>query len=121
MKSSTLIRRQRCFIQATLYESFGLRIVEAFACGCPSILPATGAAPEIAGGAAILVDPLNVEEMASALKELEGKPSLRQTLREKGLARAKEFTWRRTAEKTLRTINSIVHEAAQSRVPVETY
>jgi glycosyltransferase involved in cell wall biosynthesis len=109
------------FIQATLYESFGLRIVEAFACGCPSVLPATGAAPEIAGGAARLVDPLNVDEMANALKELEEKPALRQLLREKGLLRAQEFTWRRTAEKTLSTIDSILREQAQGSVAVETF
>ena len=96
------------FIQATLYESFGFRIVEAFACGCPSILPSTGAAPEIAGGAARLVDPLSVEGMARALQEFEDQPSLREEFRAKGLLRAKDFTWRKTAEKTLDTINSIL-------------
>jgi alpha-1,3-rhamnosyl/mannosyltransferase len=54
-------------VLATLCESFGIPIVESFACGCPAIVPSTCAGPEIAGGAARLIDPLNEEDIAQAL------------------------------------------------------
>ena len=59
-----------CFVLATLCESFGIPIVESFACGCPAIVPSTCAGPEIAGGAARLVNPLDEEDIAQALSEV---------------------------------------------------
>src|SRR4030095_15079939 len=71
-----------CFVLATLCESFGIPIVEAFACGCPAIVPSTCASPEIAGGAPRLIDPLNEDDIARALTEVTASAELRQQLRD---------------------------------------
>ena len=74
---------------ATLCESFGIPIVEAFACGCPAIVPSTCASPEIAGGAARLINPLSEADIANALTEVTASAELRQQLRElSGIGRA---------------------------------
>ena len=97
-----------CFVLATLCESFGIPIVEAFACGCPAIVPNTCASPEIAGGAARLIDPRNEQSIALALTEVTGSEDLRRRLRQLGLERARYFTWKQTAERTLAVFNEIV-------------
>src|SRR5690606_20770756 len=74
-----------CFVLATLNESFAFPLVEALACGCPAIVPATGACPEIGGDAVRLVDPFDEEEMAAALAELASSPERREALRDAGL------------------------------------
>jgi glycosyltransferase involved in cell wall biosynthesis len=97
-----------CFVLATLCESFGIPIVEAFACGCPAIVPSTCASPEIAGGAARLINPLNEEDIADALTEVTGSAELRQQRRELGFKRVQTLTWRETARRTLAVFNEIV-------------
>jgi glycosyltransferase involved in cell wall biosynthesis len=97
-----------CFVLATLCESFGIPIVEAFATGCPAIVPSTCASPEIAGGAARLIDPLSERDIAVALREVTVSETLRAELRAKGLVRARDFTWRATAERTLQALDGIV-------------
>jgi glycosyltransferase involved in cell wall biosynthesis len=96
-----------CFVLATLCESFGIPIVEAFACGCPAIVPNTCAAPEIAGGAARLVDPRNEQDIAAALAEVAGSERVRRRLRELGLARAQALSWQETARQTLAVLNEV--------------
>jgi glycosyltransferase involved in cell wall biosynthesis len=97
-----------CFVLATLCESFGIPIVEAFACGCPAIVPSTCAGPEIAGGAARLINPLDEQDIANALTEVTASAELRQQLRELGLKRVLSLTWRETARRTLAVFNEIV-------------
>jgi glycosyltransferase involved in cell wall biosynthesis len=97
-----------CFVLGTLCESFGIPIVEAFATGCPAIVPCTCASPEIAGGAARLIDPRDEADIARALAEVTGSETLRAELRAKGLRRARDFTWRATAERTLRVLDEIL-------------
>nr|WP_298720734.1 glycosyltransferase family 1 protein [uncultured Steroidobacter sp.] len=97
-----------CFVLATLCESFGIPIVEAFACGCPAIVPNTCSAPEIAGGAAYLVNPRNEAEIARAFTEVTTSAPLRHRLRELGLQRARTLTWKETARRTLAVLNEIV-------------
>ena len=97
-----------CFVLATLCESFGIPIVEAFACGCPAIVPSTCASPEIAGGAARLINPLSEADIANALTEVTASAELRQQLRELGLKRVQALTWRETARRTLAVLNEIV-------------
>jgi glycosyltransferase involved in cell wall biosynthesis len=97
-----------CFVLATLCESFGIPIAEALACGCPAIVPNTCAAPEIAGGAARLIDPRDEEDIARALAEVTGSEELRRRLRELGLKRAQSLTWKETAKRTLDVFNEIV-------------
>lgn len=90
-----------CFVFPSLYESFGLVLVEAMACGCPVIGANAAAIPEVSGGAAMLFDPLNADQLAESILRLVTEPDLRRTLVERGLARAREFTWERTARQTL--------------------
>jgi len=97
-----------CFVLATLCESFGIPIVEAFACGCPAIVPSTCSAPEIAGGAAFLIDPRDEADIARAFADVTGSEQLRQHLRELGVQRARTLTWKETARRTLAVFNEIV-------------
>lgn len=85
----------------SLWEGFGLPIVEAMAAGTPVITSNNSSMREIGGDAAILVDPESVEEIAMAMHSIASDVSLQQSLRDKGLARATQFTWRSTAEQTL--------------------
>jgi len=97
-----------CFVLATLCESFGMPILEALCCGCPAIVPKTCAGPEVAAGAARLIDPLDETDIARALQEVTGCAELRARMRERGLRRAQELTWRETALRTLTVFNEIV-------------
>ena len=89
------------FLYPTLYEGFGLPVVEAMASGTPVLTSNTSALKEIAGGHAHLVDPLDTERMAKAIARLMTDDAYRARLTEKGRARALDFHWRRTAERTL--------------------
>jgi glycosyltransferase involved in cell wall biosynthesis len=90
-----------CFVYPSLYESFGLAQLEAMRCGCPVIGANAGAIPEVTGGAAILFDPHDPKELSEAIFKVTYEPDIRRALVERGLARAREFTWERTARETL--------------------
>ena len=96
-----LYRAARCFVYPSLYEGFGLPILEAMACGCPVITSNTSSMPEVAGDAALLVDPNETGAIENAMHRLTNDPALCAALSAKGVLRASEFTWRRTAQQTL--------------------
>jgi glycosyltransferase involved in cell wall biosynthesis len=96
-KLPSLYRGADALIFPSLYEGFGLPVLEAMACGTPVVTGNVTAMPETAGGAALLVDPTSVEQIAQALKQIVTDTSLRRRLREKGLARAAQFSWNSTA------------------------
>jgi glycosyltransferase involved in cell wall biosynthesis len=85
----------------SLYEGFGLPVLEAMACGAPVVTSNVSATAEIAGDAALLIDPQDTTAIASAIERLLCDDGLRAELRERGLARAKEFSWERAARETL--------------------
>lgn len=87
------------FIMPSLHESFGLPILEAMACGVPVITSNTTGCPEIAGDAAMLVNPRKTKEIASAMKTLFRNDALREKLIKKGLERVNEFSWEKSAAK----------------------
>lgn len=85
-------------LSPSLYEGFGITILEAMACGTVVITSNVTSLPEVAGDAAILVAPNDVTTMVKAVGELLEKPLYRKSLVERGLARVKMFTWEKTAE-----------------------
>jgi glycosyltransferase involved in cell wall biosynthesis len=89
------------FLYPSLRESFGLPILEAMACGVPVLTSTTSSMPEVAGDAALLVNPFNYKEISGGMEGLMQDDSLRACLKERGLQRAKQFTWRASAEKLL--------------------
>lgn len=95
------------FVFPSLYEGFGLPILEAMACGTPVITSNRSSLPEVAGDAAILVNPEDEDELAEAIMRLITNDSLRESLRKKGLERAKLFTWEGTARKTLKLFKEV--------------
>ena len=97
----TSIGEPRLFVFPSLYEGFGLPILEAMASGVPVITSATASMPEVAGDAAILVDPHNPEAIAEGIAQVLAEDRLRQAMIQKGLARARRFTWDSVAQKTL--------------------
>jgi glycosyltransferase involved in cell wall biosynthesis len=90
-----------CFIYPSYFEGFGLPPLEAMQCGVPVIVGNQTSLPEVVGDAAVLVDPFDVDDIASALEELIRDSGLRSQLRAKGLEQAKLFDWRETARRTL--------------------
>jgi len=89
------------FVFPSLYEGFGLPVLEAMACGTAVITSRTTSLPEVAGDAALLVDPGSAEEIAEAMRSLLARPPLRDEYVRRGLARARLFPWERTARDTL--------------------
>ncbi|MCX8082788.1 MAG: glycosyltransferase family 4 protein [bacterium] len=95
------------FIYPSLYEGFGLPPLEAMSCGCPVITSNTSSLPEVVGDAGIFIDPYNVDEMAENMERLLTDEKLREQLRTKGLERAKQFTWEKTARETLKVYEEV--------------
>lgn len=89
----------RVFVLPSLHEGFGVPIIEAMACGTPVITSNCSAMPEVAGDAALLVDPYSVESIASAMREVLENTELLKTLRAAGLERVKAFRWSYSAQK----------------------
>jgi glycosyltransferase involved in cell wall biosynthesis len=89
------------FVFPSLYEGFGMPILEAMACGAPVITSTTSALPEVAGGAAILVNPEDPEELGQAMVSLLDDPHAREQARSRGFVRAKSFSWSDAAARTL--------------------
>ncbi len=96
------------FLYPTLYEGFGLPVVEAMASGTPVLTSNTSALKEVAGGHAHLVDPLDCERMAKAIARLMTDDDYRATLAEKGTARAAEFRWELCARHTLEVYRGVL-------------
>ncbi|HOO40830.1 MAG TPA: glycosyltransferase family 1 protein, partial [Syntrophales bacterium] len=94
-----LYRGALALIFPSLYEGFGLPVVEAMACGTPVLTSNTTSLPEVAGDAALLVDPTSVEQIKGGIERLCSDPELRRMLSEKGLQRVKLFKWENVADK----------------------
>jgi glycosyltransferase involved in cell wall biosynthesis len=101
-----LYRAARGLIFPSLFEGFGLPILEAMRSGCPIACSNSTSLPEVAGEAALLFDPEDVGAIADAIYQLSENETLRQQLVERGLARAEQFTWERAAELTLSVLKS---------------
>jgi glycosyltransferase involved in cell wall biosynthesis len=96
------------FVFPSLYEGFGLPVLEAMACGTPTVASNTSSIPEVCADAAILVDPLDVTAMAQAMEHVLVDDDLRRGLVARGLERARHFTWDRTARETLAVYRELI-------------
>lgn len=92
-----LYNLSRVYVQPSFAEGFGLPVLEAMACGCPVVAANTTSIPEIAAGAALLVNPYKSEEIADAIFEIHNKKSFRDSLIQHGYERVEKFQWKKTA------------------------
>lgn len=95
------------FVFASLYEGFGIPVLEAMASGAPVITSRSSSLPEVAGDAAAYVDPCDVSAIANGMCDIASNSTLRKQLVEKGFERIKHFSWRDTANKTLEVYESL--------------
>jgi glycosyltransferase involved in cell wall biosynthesis len=100
-----------CFVYPSLFEGFGLPLLEAMACGCPVVSSDRTACPEVVGSAGLLVDPEDVTAVATAIARIRDDQVLRADLRDRGLARSRMFTWGESARRTL----GVLRDAAGRR------
>jgi glycosyltransferase involved in cell wall biosynthesis len=103
-----LYRGATAFLYVSLLEGFGLPILEAMASGCPVVTSNASCMPEIAGGAALLVDPLRPEEIADAMLRLAGNEPLHQDFQMRGRERAAHFSWQRCARQMAQIYRELI-------------
>jgi len=96
------------FVMSSLYEGFGLPILEAMACGCPVITSKEGSIPEVAGNSAFYVDAYDMGSVASGIRKVFDDQKLQEELSKKGLERVKSFSWKEVARETLSVYESII-------------
>jgi glycosyltransferase involved in cell wall biosynthesis len=109
----SLYSMAEAFLFPSLYEGFGFPPLEAMACGCPVLASRSSSLPEVLGEAALLLDPNRPEDWAEGMEMVIKELDLAQSLREKGVERAKIFTW----ESAARNVLSILEEAARCGSP----
>jgi len=95
-----------CF--PSLYEGFGIPVLESFACGCPALLSKGGALPEVGGDAALYFDPTDAESLKRPAYELISNEASRLSIKEKGFERLSKFSWDKTYLETLEIYKSVV-------------
>jgi glycosyltransferase involved in cell wall biosynthesis len=103
-----LYRAADAFAYPSLYEGFGLPVLEAMARGVPSVVSTTSSLPEVAGDAAIGVDPRSVREIARALERVLSDVNVAEDLATRGRAQAERFSWDETARLTLAVYDDIL-------------
>jgi glycosyltransferase involved in cell wall biosynthesis len=108
---AALYRRAEAFVHVSLYEGFGLPVLEAMASGCPVIASDIPQHREVAADAALFVDPTEVEAIAGALETLTSDNEKTGELRQLGLRRAAEFTWTRCATRTISVYQRVAQAA----------
>ncbi|HXH21902.1 MAG TPA: glycosyltransferase family 1 protein [Dehalococcoidia bacterium] len=102
-------------VYPSLYEGFGLPPLEAMQCGCPVITSNVSSLPEVVGDAALLVDPRSIDGIAEAMRAVLASESERGAMIERGLKRARLFSWRRCAERTMEVYEHVAASRAASR------
>jgi len=103
-----LYKNALCFVFPSLYEGFGIPVLEAYSCSCPLIVSNQGSLPEVAGDACEYIDPYNKESITDTIKKVIYNQDLRKSLIEKGLERIKEFSWGKTAIETQKVYESVI-------------
>ena len=96
------------FTMPSLYEGFGLPILEAMSCGCPVVSGKEGSLEEVAGNGAYYVDAYNIKSIQEGIKKVFNDDNLQRELSKKGLENAKRFSWKKTAENTLSVYRQVL-------------
>lgn len=103
-------------VAPSLYEGFGMTLLEAMACGTPVVTSNTSSLPEAAGDAALFAAPTDVEAIANAIKSIRTDTTVKETLISRGLERVQNFTWQNTAERVARVYENILHFGKEGAV-----
>jgi len=101
-----LLKVASLVVVPSLYEGFCLPMIEAMACGAPTIVSNSSCLPEVSGNALLYFDPGSVEGIATLMESVLTGNELSSTLRQRGLESAREFSWQRCAEQTLKVLTS---------------
>lgn len=99
-----------CFVLPSLYEGFGLPVLEAMKYGCPVLISNTSSLPEAGGNAAIYFDPKDVNDIAEKINKVIKDEKLQEDMKNKGFLQVKKFSWEKTAKKTLDVLEGLVSE-----------
>ncbi|ULA60193.1 MAG: putative Phosphatidylinositol N-acetylglucosaminyltransferase [Nitrospira sp.] len=110
----TYYQQATVFVFPSLYEGFGLPVLEAMGCGCPVICSNAASLPEVAGEAAILVDPRRADQLAQELARVLESTDVQASLRARALARSKEYVWERTARQTVAVYERTVSRSGRA-------
>jgi glycosyltransferase involved in cell wall biosynthesis len=105
-----LYRNAACLVFPSLFEGFGMPVLEAMACGCPVVCSNTTSLPEIAGDGAVLIDPLDHEALADGISGILQSPDLRRDLTARGTRQAARFSWRRHTADTVGVLHRVHQE-----------
>lgn len=105
-----LYNSAKVFVMPSLYEGFGLPVLEAMACGCPVVTTKVGSLPEIAGDAAVYVDAYDAEAIGKGVLDVMKNKNAQKELSAKGLIQAKKFSWEKTAKQTLDVYEKVLAE-----------
>lgn len=106
-KITELYQTAKLFVFPSLIEGFGLPVLEAMACGCPVVCSNAASLPEVGGDAVLYFDPCDIRGMADTMQRVLGNASIRSVMIEKGLARAKGFSWEQAGQKIYQILNNI--------------
>lgn len=98
------------YCQPSFYEGFGLPVLEAMACGTPIVCSKTSSLLEVAGDAAIFVDPKDIKSISQGIKHVIENEEVKETFRKKSISRANQFSWKKTAEKTIGVYKKILRK-----------
>jgi glycosyltransferase involved in cell wall biosynthesis len=112
---NALLSGATAFVFPSLYEGFGFPVLEAMACGVPVLCSNSSSLPEVAGDAAVLVNPLEVDDIAQGSSEIMTNKDLRRTLIERGYQQAQKFTWQACADVVLKVFEEILNPDMMKR------
>lgn len=107
----TIYNMAVCFVMPSRYEGFGLPVIEAMQSGCPVITTKNGSLQEVAGEAAVYVEAEDFNSIAAGIKHVYNNESLQKELSQKGIKRAKEFSWKNTAFQTLEVYEKVAMQS----------
>lgn len=106
-----LYQRAAVVVYPSLYEGFGLPVLEAMACGCPVVCSNTTSIPEVAGDACLLIDPTSASDIAKGLRKVLENPGLAADMKRKGLEQSRRFTWNDCARSTLEAYRTVLQKS----------